>query len=115
MIASNIRIIQFKTICYYYYILLLQECFFYVSDLFQQSLPMRHKAIHCLNVPSALKYVYDFARSRFSQKIRDRFMVRNLMLHFILIQIYSLSQSSRGIILFKKIPDMNIVCCMSMV
>lgn len=43
----------------------------------EQSLPMRHKEIHCLNVPPALRYVYDFARSRFSPKMRDRFMIHD--------------------------------------
>ncbi|KAK9500834.1 hypothetical protein O3M35_002022 [Rhynocoris fuscipes] len=41
----------------------------------EQSVPMRHKEVHLLNVPSPLKYVYDFARSRLSQKIRDRFNI----------------------------------------
>lgn len=41
----------------------------------QQSLPMRHKEVHFLNLPTPLKYVYDFARNRFSQKIRSRFLV----------------------------------------
>ena len=38
-------------------------------------MPMRHKEVHFLNLPTPLKYVYDFCRSRFSQKIRSRFMV----------------------------------------
>uniref|UniRef100_A0A069DTA5 Putative phosphatidylinositol transfer protein sec14 n=1 Tax=Panstrongylus megistus TaxID=65343 RepID=A0A069DTA5_9HEMI len=41
----------------------------------EQSVPMRHKEVHFINVPSALKYVYDFTRSRLSQKIRDRFTI----------------------------------------
>lgn len=45
----------------------------------EQSVPMRHKEVHCLNVPSALKYVYDFTRSRLSQKIKDRFIVHNTL------------------------------------
>lgn len=36
---------------------------------------MRHKQIHFLNLPAPLKYLYDFCRSRFSQKMRTRFLV----------------------------------------
>ncbi|KAG8263329.1 hypothetical protein J6590_035167 [Homalodisca vitripennis] len=43
----------------------------------EQSYPMRHKEIHCVHVPAALRYVYDFARSRFSNKMRSRFMIHN--------------------------------------
>ncbi|XP_054275661.1 clavesin-2 [Macrosteles quadrilineatus] len=43
----------------------------------EQSYPMRHKEIHLVNVPTALRYVYDFARSRFSNKMRTRFMIHN--------------------------------------
>lgn len=43
--------------------------------MFQQSYPMRHKEVHFLHIPPALKYVYDFARSRFSPKMRERCMV----------------------------------------
>ncbi|XP_031356525.1 clavesin-2-like [Photinus pyralis] len=37
-----------------------------------QSFPMRHKEINVVHLPSMFKYVYDFAASRVSQKIRDR-------------------------------------------
>ncbi|KAF5304627.1 hypothetical protein FQR65_LT07909 [Abscondita terminalis] len=37
-----------------------------------QSFPMRHKEINIFNMPSMFKYVYDFAASRVSQKLRDR-------------------------------------------
>lgn len=41
----------------------------------EQSLPLRHKEIHLTNVPATLKWVLDFAKSRVSNKIRDRFQV----------------------------------------
>nr|CAD7395013.1 unnamed protein product [Timema cristinae] len=44
----------------------------------EQSVPMRHKEIHILNVPTALKYVYDFAHNRFSEKMKNRFIVRTV-------------------------------------
>ncbi|XP_039286268.1 alpha-tocopherol transfer protein-like [Nilaparvata lugens] len=43
----------------------------------EQSIPMRHKEIHLINVPAALRYVYDFARTRFSPKMRSRFTVHS--------------------------------------
>ncbi|CAH1389628.1 unnamed protein product [Nezara viridula] len=43
----------------------------------EQSVPMRHKEIHFLNVPSPLKYAYDFVKSLMSSKIRERLMVHN--------------------------------------
>nr|CAD7429939.1 unnamed protein product [Timema monikensis] len=43
----------------------------------EQSVPMRHKEIHILNVPTALKYVYDFAHNRFSEKMKNRFIIHN--------------------------------------
>lgn len=58
--------------------------------LFQQSVPMRHKEVHFINVPSALKYVYDFTRSRLSQKIRDRFTVRKHSKHSSVESLYPL-------------------------
>lgn len=36
---------------------------------------MRHKEVHCLNMPQALRYVYDFAKSNMSQKLKERIMV----------------------------------------
>lgn len=36
---------------------------------------MRHKEIHFLNMPPALKYIYDFAKSNMSQKLKERIMV----------------------------------------
>lgn len=38
----------------------------------EQSLPMRHKEIHLINVPTTLKWLIDFAKSRVSPKIRNR-------------------------------------------
>ncbi|XP_072930560.1 clavesin-2 [Epargyreus clarus] len=38
----------------------------------EQSLPMRHKEFHLLNVPSALKYIIDFAASKLSPKMSER-------------------------------------------
>ncbi|GLV32188.1 Cellular retinaldehyde binding protein [Carabus blaptoides fortunei] len=38
----------------------------------EQSFPMRHKQIYGLNVPSGLKYAYDFACNRISPKIAGR-------------------------------------------
>ncbi|KAF5300700.1 hypothetical protein FQA39_LY11062 [Lamprigera yunnana] len=38
----------------------------------EQSFPMRHKEIHILNLATMYKYVYDFAASRVSPKIRER-------------------------------------------
>ncbi|XP_063237905.1 clavesin-2 [Bacillus rossius redtenbacheri] len=43
----------------------------------EQSIPMRHKEIHILNIPTALRYVYDFAHNRFSDKMQKRFMIHN--------------------------------------
>ncbi|XP_014243927.1 clavesin-2 [Cimex lectularius] len=43
----------------------------------EHSYPMRHKSVHLLNVHPALKYVYDFAKSRVTQKIKDRFKIHN--------------------------------------
>lgn len=40
----------------------------------EQSWPARHKAIHCVNVPPTVKFVLDFAKSRVSSKIKDRFL-----------------------------------------
>lgn len=39
----------------------------------EQSLPARHKAIHCVNVPQAIKFVLDFAKSKVSPKMKERF------------------------------------------
>lgn len=36
---------------------------------------MRHKEINVLNLPKPLKYVYDFAKSNMSEKLKDRFKV----------------------------------------
>ncbi|XP_047115644.1 clavesin-2 [Schistocerca piceifrons] len=38
----------------------------------EQSVPMRHKEVHLLNVPAPVRYVYDFARTRLSDKIKNR-------------------------------------------
>ncbi|XP_037930753.1 alpha-tocopherol transfer protein-like [Teleopsis dalmanni] len=41
----------------------------------EQSLPMRHKEIHLVNVPSTLKWLIDFVKNRVSSKIRDRLTI----------------------------------------
>ncbi|XP_050294749.1 retinaldehyde-binding protein 1 [Anthonomus grandis grandis] len=51
--------------------------FGYLIKWGEQSFPMRHKEIHILNMPHALKYVYDFAKSNMSQKLKERIMVHN--------------------------------------
>lgn len=45
------------------------------STLFQQSLPIRHKEIHLIYLPKAVKYVYDFAKSILSKKMSERMTV----------------------------------------
>ena len=42
---------------------------------FQHSFPIRHKSFHIMNLPPAVKYVMDFAKSRLSSKLRDRMFV----------------------------------------
>lgn len=39
----------------------------------EQSVPARHKAVHMINVPHAVKFVLDFAKSKVSAKMKDRF------------------------------------------
>ncbi|XP_067646252.1 clavesin-2 isoform X2 [Eurosta solidaginis] len=41
----------------------------------EQSLPMRHKEIHLVNVPATLKWLIDFVKGRVSTKIRQRLNV----------------------------------------
>ncbi|XP_065360126.1 alpha-tocopherol transfer protein-like [Calliphora vicina] len=41
----------------------------------EQSLPLRHKEIHLVNVPSTLKWLIDFVKNRVSSKIRNRLTV----------------------------------------
>ncbi|XP_065340972.1 clavesin-2 [Cloeon dipterum] len=43
----------------------------------EQSIPMRHKEMHFLNLPAPVRLVYDLARSTFSEKIRKRFKVHS--------------------------------------
>lgn len=38
----------------------------------EQSLPMRHKEIHLINVPSTLKWLIDFVKNRVSSKMKNR-------------------------------------------
>ncbi|KAK5637887.1 hypothetical protein RI129_000190 [Pyrocoelia pectoralis] len=45
----------------------------------EQSFPMRHKEIHLIHMPTMYKYVYDFAASRVTQKIRDRAKLHDTM------------------------------------
>ncbi|CAH1171343.1 unnamed protein product [Phaedon cochleariae] len=51
--------------------------FAYLIRWGEQSFPMRHKDIHVVNIPTALKYVYDFARSLMSQKLKERLVVHD--------------------------------------
>lgn len=41
----------------------------------EQSIPMRHKEIHLVNVPSAVKYVVDAGKSIITRKMKDRLQV----------------------------------------
>lgn len=41
----------------------------------EQSWPARHKVVHCINLPGAVRFVMDFARTRLSSKMRDRVLV----------------------------------------
>ncbi|XP_015371768.1 PREDICTED: clavesin-2-like [Diuraphis noxia] len=43
----------------------------------EQSIPMRHKAIHLLNVPSPIKFAYDYFQTRISPKLNARMKVCN--------------------------------------
>jgi len=45
------------------------------ANLFQQSLPLRHKEVHLINVPSAVRYLYDLISNIMSEKMRSRFRV----------------------------------------
>lgn len=46
----------------------------------EQSIPMRHKEVHLVNVPSAVKYVIDAGKSMLSRKMKDRLQVRTIPL-----------------------------------
>lgn len=41
----------------------------------EHSLPIRHKEVHLINVPSTLKWLIDFVKNRLSNKIKNRVMV----------------------------------------
>ncbi|XP_045463900.1 alpha-tocopherol transfer protein-like [Harmonia axyridis] len=41
----------------------------------EQSYPMSHKQINMLNVPTALRYIYDYAVSMMSKKLMQRFII----------------------------------------
>lgn len=56
--------------------------FYTVVKWGEQSLPLRHKELHFINVPSALRYIYEFFQSIFSEKIRSRFMIHNSLSSF---------------------------------
>lgn len=43
----------------------------------EQSWPARHKTIHCVNVPQTVRFVLDFAKSRVSSKIKERFEIHS--------------------------------------
>ncbi|KAJ8957535.1 hypothetical protein NQ318_020574 [Aromia moschata] len=51
--------------------------FAYLIRWGEQSFPMRHKEINLINLPTPLKYVYDFAKSNMSQKLKDRFTIHD--------------------------------------
>ncbi|KAJ9577123.1 hypothetical protein L9F63_006295 [Diploptera punctata] len=41
----------------------------------EQSLPMRHKEVHLINVPAPLRYMYDIISSILTEKMRSRFKI----------------------------------------
>ncbi|RVE51042.1 hypothetical protein evm_004333 [Chilo suppressalis] len=43
----------------------------------EQSLPMRHQEFHLINIPVAVKYVIDFAKSKVTPKMADRVYVHS--------------------------------------
>lgn len=43
----------------------------------EQSIPLRHKDVHFINVPSPIRYVYDFFLSRLSPKMRNRITIHS--------------------------------------
>ncbi|KAL0851975.1 hypothetical protein ABMA28_000252 [Loxostege sticticalis] len=45
----------------------------------EQSLPMRHKEFHLINIPSAIKYIIDFAKSKVSPKMVDRLYIHSTL------------------------------------
>ncbi|XP_046397395.1 alpha-tocopherol transfer protein-like [Ischnura elegans] len=48
-----------------------------IIKLGEQAVPMRHKEIHFLNVPPAFRMVYDFCKTLFSEKMRNRFYLHS--------------------------------------
>lgn len=67
-----------------------------VIYLLQQSLPMRHKEFHCVNVPSALKYIVDFAVTKVTPKMADRVNV-SLNAFSYIFEIYKLTFSEKNV------------------
>lgn len=47
----------------------------FYAQLFQRTLPMRHKEVHVINVPPSLKFALDFGMSLISDKIKKRVKV----------------------------------------
>lgn len=45
----------------------------------EQSLPLRHKEVHLVNVPSAVRYFYDLISSLMSEKMRSRIRLHECM------------------------------------
>lgn len=43
----------------------------------EQSCPIRHKIMHMINLSPAMKYVVDFARSRVSDKLKERLKIHS--------------------------------------
>jgi len=43
----------------------------------EQSLPLRHKEIHLINVPSTLKWLIDFVKNRVSSKMKNRLTIHS--------------------------------------
>lgn len=62
----------------------------------QQSLPMRHKSIHWLNVPAPIKFAYDFFQTRLSSKINERMKVSAFINIIIMISSFKRLERNRG-------------------
>ncbi|KRT81087.1 CRAL-TRIO domain containing protein [Oryctes borbonicus] len=41
----------------------------------EHSYPVRHKVVYIMNLPPSIKYVLDFAKTRLSEKLRDRILL----------------------------------------
>ncbi|KAM3968984.1 retinaldehyde-binding protein 1 [Aphomia sociella] len=45
----------------------------------EQSLPMRHKEFHLINIPAAIKYIIDFAKSKVTPKMAERLHIHTTL------------------------------------